>query len=212
MTAAKVLVSEPTCAVLTTAEPAGSGTSASGTSAMNREAKTMLSMHAVMWQLSCCNCLHGGLKADACRLCTFDYCRYLAGPLSLETQPQLQSVSCYNACEEYVYTTIACWNDMILTQTMPCISPSRTLRFNSSDHKADVEHSAWHRLTHHGQCGVHSHVGTCCLCGQGPPSAIHSSHCYEHDHQNGSCCPHVIGRCKTCMHVQLAAISRSIAL
>jgi len=70
VTSAKASVSEPTCAVLTTAEPACSGTSASGTSATNREAQTMFSMHAATWELSRCNCLYGGVKADTCRLCT----------------------------------------------------------------------------------------------------------------------------------------------
>lgn len=90
--AAKVLVSEPACTVLATAEPARSGTSAAGTSAMNREAKIMLSMHAVMWKLSSCNCLHGHLNADACTFCSINHYRYLAGPLSLDSKSPLQSV------------------------------------------------------------------------------------------------------------------------
>ena len=47
---------------------------------------------------------------------SIDYCRYLAGPLPLDSKPLLQAVPCHNACEEYVYTTMACWNDMGLIQ------------------------------------------------------------------------------------------------
>lgn len=95
--------------------------------------------------LQCGGCLvatflFGGLKANACILRTLDCCRYLGGPLSLDSKPVLLTVPCHNACDKYAYTTMACWHDMGLTPSMLQISPSKTSRFNSSDHKAGVEH------------------------------------------------------------------------